>query len=204
MTDNLVVEYIRCKCTRYWYLDWNKKYHRKSLESFEEEVNGSGSRAWQCWHRLYLVPLQITLRHCLLHSARWLLPACPKTVESKQPWAPNKKHQRRNLFSPQEQLSDQDSRKLMWKYLSSLSSSNFGSDEESVLYYSQHFEEGCVHGVPRVGHDWATSLSLFTFMHWRRKWPPIPVFLPGESQGRGSLVGCHLWCHTESDTTEAT
>ena len=31
-----------------------------------------------------------------------------------------------------------------------------------------------------------------------------PVFLPGESQGRGSLVGCHLWGHKESDTTEAT
>ena len=55
-----------------------------------------------------------------------------------------------------------------------------------------------------VGHDWATSLSLFTFIHWRRKWQPTPVFLPGESQGRGSLVGCHLWGHTESDTTEAT
>ena len=41
-------------------------------------------------------------------------------------------------------------------------------------------------------------------MHWRRKWQPTPVFLPGESQGRGSLVGCHLWGHTESDTTEAT
>ena len=55
----------------------------------------------------------------------------------------------------------------------------------------------------RVGHDWATSLSLFTFMHWRRKWQPTPVFLPGESQGWGSLVGCHLWGRTESDTTEA-
>ena len=55
-----------------------------------------------------------------------------------------------------------------------------------------------------VGHDWATSLSLFTFTNWRRKWQPTPVFLPGESQGRGSLVGCHLWGHTESDTTEAT
>ena len=43
-------------------------------------------------------------------------------------------------------------------------------------------------GSLRVGHDWATSLSLFTFMHWRRKWHPTPVFLPGESQGRGSLV----------------
>ena len=49
-----------------------------------------------------------------------------------------------------------------------------------------------------------TSLSLFTFMHWRRKWQPIPVFLPGESQGRGTLVGCRLWGRTESDTTEVT
>ena len=40
-------------------------------------------------------------------------------------------------------------------------------------------------------------------MHWRRKWQATPVFLPGESQGRGSLVGCRLWGHTESDTTEA-
>ena len=55
-----------------------------------------------------------------------------------------------------------------------------------------------------VGHDWAASLSLFTFMHCRRKWQPTPVFLPGESQGRGSLVGCRLWGRTESDTTEAT
>ena len=39
-------------------------------------------------------------------------------------------------------------------------------------------------GSLRVGHDWATSLSLFTFMPWRRKWQPTPVFLPGESQGR--------------------
>ena len=59
-------------------------------------------------------------------------------------------------------------------------------------------------GSRRVGHDWVTSLSLFTFMHWRRKWQPTPVFLPGESQGRGSLVGCHLWGCTESDMIEAT
>ena len=59
-------------------------------------------------------------------------------------------------------------------------------------------------GSRRVGHDWATSLSIFTFMHWRRKWQPTPVFLPGESQGRGSLVGCRLWGHTESDMTEVT
>ena len=50
----------------------------------------------------------------------------------------------------------------------------------------------------------ATSLSLFTSMHWRRKWQPTPVFLPGESWGRGSLVVCRLWGRTESDTTEVT
>ena len=50
-------------------------------------------------------------------------------------------------------------------------------------------------GLQRVGHNCATSLSLFTFMQWRRKWQPTPVFLPGESQGRGSLVGCRLWGH---------
>ena len=59
-------------------------------------------------------------------------------------------------------------------------------------------------GSLRVGHDSVTSLSLFTFMHWRRKWQPTPVFLPGESQGQRSLVGCRLWGRTESDTTEGT
>ena len=59
-------------------------------------------------------------------------------------------------------------------------------------------------GSLRVRHDRASSLSLFTFMHWRKKWQPTPVFLPGESQGRGSLVGCSQWGHTESDTTEVT
>ena len=56
-------------------------------------------------------------------------------------------------------------------------------------------------GSQRVGHDWATSLSLLTFMHWRGKWQLTPVFLPGESQGWRSLVGCRLWGRTESDTT---
>ena len=47
-------------------------------------------------------------------------------------------------------------------------------------------------GSLRVGHNLATSLSLFTFMHWRRKWQPPPVFLPRESQEQASLVGYHL------------
>ena len=60
--------------------------------------------------------------------------------------------------------------------------------------------QAAVHGVAKS----RTRLSDFTFMHWRRKWRPTPVFLPGESQGRGSLMGCRLWGRTESDTTEAT
>ena len=57
-------------------------------------------------------------------------------------------------------------------------------------------------GLLGVGRDWATSLSLFTFMQWRRKWQPTPVFLPGESQGQRSLMGCRLWGCKESDTTK--
>ena len=59
-------------------------------------------------------------------------------------------------------------------------------------------------GLLRVGHNLATSLSIFTFIYWRRKWQPTPVFLPGESQGQRSLVGCRLWGHRESDMTEVT
>ena len=54
----------------------------------------------------------------------------------------------------------------------------------------------------RIRHDWATSLSLFTFLHWTRKWQPTPVFLPGESHGGRSLVGYSPWGRKESDTTE--
>ena len=54
-------------------------------------------------------------------------------------------------------------------------------------------------GSQRVGHDWATSLSLFTFMYWRRTWQPTPVFLPGESQGQGSLVAA-VYGVTQSQT----
>ena len=57
-----------------------------------------------------------------------------------------------------------------------------------------------VHGVAKS----PTQLSDFTFTHWRRKWQPTPVFLLGESQGWGSLVGCRLWGRTELDTTEVT
>ena len=57
-------------------------------------------------------------------------------------------------------------------------------------------------GSLRVGLDWATSLSLFIFMHWRRKWQPTLVLLPGKFHGQRSLVGYSPWGHKESDTTE--
>ena len=77
------------------------------------------------------------------------------------------------------------------------------------------FQYSCLDNPMDGGAWWAavhevaksqTRLSnfTFTFMHWRRKWQSIPVFLPGESQGRGSMVGCRLCDRTESDTTEVT
>ena len=63
---------------------------------------------------------------------------------------------------------------------------------------------GCHLWGPTESDTTSFSLSLFTFMHWRRKWQPTPLFLPGESQGWGSLVGCRQWGRTESDTTEVT
>ena len=64
--------------------------------------------------------------------------------------------------------------------------------------------KAAVHGVAEGRTRLSDFPLLFTFMHWRRKWQPTPVFLPGESQGRGSLMGCRLWGLTESDTTEVT
>ena len=61
-----------------------------------------------------------------------------------------------------------------------------------------------VHGITKSRTRLSDFLSLFTLMHWRRKWQPTPVFLPGESQGQKSLVGFHFGGHTEADTTEAT
>ena len=62
-------------------------------------------------------------------------------------------------------------------------------------------------GSQRVGHNWATSRSLFSFVHWRRKWQPTPVFVPGESQGRepGGLpsMGSHRVGHDWRDLAAA-
>ena len=61
-----------------------------------------------------------------------------------------------------------------------------------------------VQGVANTQTRLSNFTFTFAFMHWRRKWQPTPVFLPGESQGRRGLVGCCLWGRTELDTTEAT
>ena len=61
-----------------------------------------------------------------------------------------------------------------------------------------------VHVVTKSQTGLSDFTLVFTFMHWRRKWQPTAVFLPGESQGWQSLVGCCLWDRTESDTTEVT
>ena len=66
-------------------------------------------------------------------------------------------------------------------------------------------EEGEEEERGEKGEGEKESVALiFIFCNWRRKWQPTPVFLPGESQGRGSLVGCRLWGRTESDMTEGT
>ena len=79
------------------------------------------------------------------------------------------------------------------------SSGSEGGGEDRALVRHHPFSQGQL-----SSGNWAASLSLFTFMKWRTKWQPTPVFLPGESWGRGSLVGCRLWGHTESDTTGVT
>ena len=93
------------------------------------------------------------------------------------------------------------------KYLAIISLLFFREGNGTPLQYSclENSMDGgawwaAVHGVTTS----RTRLSDFTFTHWRRKWQPTPVFLPGESPGRRSLVGCRLWGLTESDTTEAT
>ena len=80
------------------------------------------------------------------------------------------------------------------------------SPHSSILAWKIPEEPGRLQSMRslRVGHDYVISLSLFSLMHWRRKWQPTPIFLPGEYQGQWSLVGCCLWGRTESDTTETT
>ena len=80
---------------------------------------------------------------------------------------------------------------------------------ENMLSEEAVVEPTCymvLYEMPRIDKyvEAENKLVVSRALKWRRKWQPTPVFLPGESQGRGSLVGCRLWGCTESDTTEAT
>ena len=93
-----------------------------------------------------------------------------------------------------------------WSNLAAAAVHRFGERNGNPLQYSCLKNSmdsgawwGAVHGAAQ-SQTWLKRLS----MHWRRKWQPTPVFLPGESQGQGSLVGCRLWGLKEWDTTEAT
>ena len=76
-----------------------------------------------------------------------------------------------------------------------------------LVYLVDHFPWICARKLIKDLHsDVISPVQKYRsiIISWRRKWQPTPAFLPGESQGWGSLVGCHLWGHTESDATEAT
>ena len=84
---------------------------------------------------------------------------------------------------------------MIWTFVSKVTEKAIATHSSTLAWKMPWTEEpGRLEsmGSLRVSHDWVTSLSLFTFMHWKRKWKPTPVFLPRESQGRRSLVGCHL------------
>ena len=63
---------------------------------------------------------------------------------------------------------------------------------------------GDLGSIPGLGRSLGEGNRYPPQYSWRRKWQPTPVFLPGEFQGRGSLMGCCLWGRTKSDTTEVT
>ena len=62
-------------------------------------------------------------------------------------------------------------------------------------------------GKGEGGVNWEIGIDIYIRILpyiWRRAWKPTPVFLPGESHGQRSLMGCSLWGHRESDMTERT
>ena len=76
-----------------------------------------------------------------------------------------------------------------------------------LVLWTLNLDDGwvCLHTDPQTTHkhDDSDPLNSWVFTSVRRRqWHPTPVFLPGESQGQGSLAGCRLWGPTESDTTE--
>ena len=131
------------------------------------------------------------------------LSSCPHLLGQVWPCQGHESHRPERTHSPSLLSGGLRAQGSDYFFMSVGCSQSIGSAEDEIKYW-QHLVVREEYLLQRVGHDWATSLSLFTFMHWRRKWQPAPVLLPGESQGRGSLVVCHLRGRTESDTTEAT
>ena len=163
--------------------------HRYVVKIVLTEGKKKKSTVWELWVKFYLgqmrtvpqgIAFQIALRNCS-REASGKVSIYVLLVNKKYT------HFCRRLLLVSEKAMAPHSSTLAWK---------LPWTEEPGRLQSM--------GSLRVGHNWVTSLSLFTFMHWRRKWQPTPVCLPWESQGRGSLVGCHLWGHAESDMTEAT
>ena len=110
-----------------------------------------------------------------------------------------------SLSLPAENWWDRNCKRLRLPKTSAVSGEGSGTHSSALAWKIPWTEEpGGLQsmGSRRVRHDWVTSLSLFSFMPWRRQWQPTPVFLPEGAQGRGSLAGCRLWGRTESGTTE--
>ena len=93
----------------------------------------------------------------------------------------------REIINTREETGDGDGTPLQYSCL------------ENPMYGGAWY--AAVHGVSKSRTRLSDFTFTFTIMHWRRKWQPTPVFLPGESQGQGRLVGCRLWGRTELDTT---
>ena len=137
-----------------------------------------------------------------------LLEGCPWPVRSASAFVGQKEPER---LCPWSQLSCLS---LNGKHSHSLSLGPYDSNGEgngTPLQYScleNPMDRGAwwaaVHGVAKSQR----RLSDFTFtLHFHaleKEMATHSMFLPGESQGRGSLVGCSPWGHTESDTTEVT
>ena len=151
-----------------------------------------------------LTTLQFKIIFFFKKACRWEDNTCTKTWRRRRNQSKGRKKSR-SLWSRQREELVQ--RSWIWVNLGCKTEKATASHSSTLAWKIPWAEEpGRLQsmGLLRVRHNWVTSLSLFTFTRWRRKWQPTPVFLPGESPGRGSLVGCHLWGHTESDTTEET
>ena len=96
---------------------------------------------------------------------------------------------------------------LSWCSVNALSNNSSGEGNGNPLQYSclENPMDGvawwaAVQGVAKS----RTRLSDFTFMPWRRKWQPTPVFLPGEFRDGGAWWAAIYGVTTESDMTEVT